>query len=474
MKLIYTHIKKSFGFLRTPDAASSFTAPVLLILILACTDFVTVDPPRTQVVSETVFIDDATAASAIRGIYSKMITVNSNFADGGGNSVTAISGLTADEFINYLNNPVSQNFYANSILPSNSIILWQAPYQYIYYANSVLEGLEKSTSVSSATKNQLTGEAKFIRAFCHFYLVNLYGDVPIVTTTDYRVNSVIARSPASSVYAQIIADLKDAQSLLATDFSVSAGERIRPNKWAATALLARAYLYTDDWANAEAQASMVISNSLFSLVPNLNNVFLKNSTEAIWQLMPVVSPYTPEGSIFISTTTPQYISLRPELLNAFEAGDKRRTSWVSSVTISANTFYFPFKYKIKSTTATISEYYMVLRLAEQYLVRAEARAQQSNVVGAQADLNAIRVRAGLANTTAADKASLLLAVEKERRIELFAEWGHRWMDLKRTNRADAVLSVSKAPNWQPTDVLYPIPQSERSNDVNLTQNEGYN
>ena len=116
---------------------------------------------------------------------------------------------------------------------------------------------------------------------------------------------------------------------------------------------------------------------------------------------------------------------------------------------------------------------MVIRLAEIYLIRAEARAHQNNIAGAQSDINAIRGRAGLANTAAADQNSLLLAIEKERKLELFTEWGHRWFDLKRTNRSDAVLGPVKAPGWQSTDALYPIPFTEIQNNRNVTQNPGY-
>lgn len=471
MDFINTNIKKTIS---TFNLRIKVFNPVLLsIVLLACEEFVSINPPKTQIVSETVFTNDATATSVILGIYSKMTTENSNFTDGGNNCVTVLAGLSADEFNNYLNNAINQNFHANEILPSNSYVLWQPPYQFIYYANSLLEGLARSNDITAATKNQLTGEAKFIRAFCHFYLVNLYGGVPIITTTDYRINSIVSRSTVVKVYEQIVSDLKDAQFLLGNDYSFSNGERVRPNKWSATALLARTYLYMGDWVNAEAQASSVIDNATYSLITDINNVFLKNATESIWQLIPVTPNInTREGNIFISTTIPQSVSLRTELLDAFEEGDLRRTGWVGSVTIEPNTFYFPFKYKVKSGSP-LTEYYTVLRLAEQYLIRAEARAQQNIISGAQADTNVIRNRAGLPNTTANDKASLLLAIEQERRIELFSEWGHRWMDLKRTNRADTVLSTLKAPNWQSTDTLYPIPQSELNNNINLIQNDGY-
>ena len=125
---------------------------------------------------------------------------------------------------------------------------------------------------------------------------------------------------------------------------------------------------------------------------------------------------------------------------------------------------------------------MLLRFAEQYLIRAEARAQLNNLGGAQADINMIRTRAGLSGTTAMDQASLLAAIEMERGRELFCEWGHRWFDLKRLpslitpdtkSRADDVLGALKS-TWKSTAVIYPIPYDARNNNPQLTQNAGYN
>jgi hypothetical protein len=282
------------------------------------------------------------------------------------------------------------------------------------------------------------------------------------------------------VYQQIVNDLKDAQNLLATDYTFSGNERIRPNKWAASALLARVYLYTRDYSNAELQSTAIINNtSLFSLANDLNNVFLKNSAEAIWQLMPVrANQNTNEGRFFILTGPPTSsapgITISTSLLNLFENGDNRKFNWINSRVVGINTYFYPYKYKVKTISGTgLTEYYTVFRLAEQFLIRAEARTQQNNLSGALADINAIRNRAGLSNSTANDKSSLTLQIEKERFTELFAEWGHRWFDLKRTNRADAILSSLKTPNWQLSDILLPIPKAQIDNDPNIVQNPGY-
>jgi hypothetical protein len=167
--------------------------------------------------------------------------------------------------------------------------------------------------------------------------------------------------------------------------------------------------------------------------------------------------------------------LTTDLLGAFEAGDERRIAWVDSTLYSGNLYYYPFKYKVQQASAsTITEYYVLLRLAEQYLIRAEAEAQLNDLTDAINDLNIIRTRAGLPGLSAAlNQQQVLAAVMQERRIELFAEWGHRWFDLKRTNQATPTLDTISYKQWTPNAQLYPIPMSEITTDPNLTQNPGY-
>jgi hypothetical protein len=305
----------------------------------------------------------------------------------------------------------------------------------------------------------------------------MFGEVPLITTTDYLVNSVTSRSSVPSVYSLIIADLKSAQQLLPDDYSASMGEKTRPNKWAATALLARVYLYEGDWANAELQSSAIIDNPAYQLSVNLNEVFLSNSTEAIWQLLPVIPTYnTIEGNTFILSASPSICALSPALLGSFETGDQRKIDWIGRFTSGTNTWYFSYKYKIK-TGAVLKEYSMVLRLAEQYLIRSEARTAQGNINNALADLNIIRNRAKLSNYAGnLDKSSVMNAIIHERQTELFTEWGHRWFDLKRTASIDSIMkiaAIAKGITWNPDAQLYPIPQSELSNNSNLKQNPGY-
>ena len=453
----------------------------LSIYNLGCNKIVQVPEPINTITSSEAFSNDGNATSAVTAIYSNMSWGGgkSQFASG---ATSTFTGLSSDELNSSSSAYVS--FQSNSILATNNFpgsLFWTPAYYDIYMANAVIEGLQTSTTVTTSTKNQLVGEAKFIRAFCHFYLANLFGNVPLVTTTAWAETSLMARTPTTQVYQQIISDLKDAQNLLISDYSLSNGERIRANKWAATALLARAYLYTGAWDSAEIQATAVISNlGTYTLLSNLDSVFLANSNEAILQLQTInQSPWaTREGAQFVppsATSSPNYY-LTTELLEAFEPGDARKSAWVDSTHFRGYYYYYPYKYKVRlGSSGSITEYYMLLRFAEQYLIRAEARAEQNiNLPGAISDLNIIRERAGLPDLPGSlSQSQVLAAVVQERRIEFFSEWGHRWFDLKRWETATKTLSAEKNIAVSGSALLYPIPVSEIQVDPNLTQNPGY-
>jgi hypothetical protein len=142
--------------------------------------------------------------------------------------------------------------------------------------------LNQSQTLTPSLKDQLLGEAKFVRALTYFYLVNLFGDVPMPLTpdADYATNATLPRTPAADVWKQIITDLKEAQAQLPATYAGTF--KARANKYAASTLLARAYLYTKDWANAETSATSVISSQAYTL-PALADVFVNTSNEIIWQ-----------------------------------------------------------------------------------------------------------------------------------------------------------------------------------------------
>lgn len=437
----------------------------------SCKKFVQVSLPKNQLVSSTVFADSAGANAAIAGIYVNMMQSYAlAFASGG---ITLYTGLAGDELYESGNNTTDEAFYNNAItiINGDNAVLWENAYQYIYDANACIEGINSSTGITLSAKKSLSAEAYFIRSFLYFNLVNLYGGVPLVTTTDYNVGRLIGQSSQSQVYTQIIGDLLTAQANLPQN----SNGNTRANYYAATALLAKVYLYNSHYSDADMEAEKVINSGNYTLATDLNAVFLSSSPETIWSFAPVVpNQNTWEGYFFVPTSagvTPTYI-LTNSLMNSFEAGDLRKAAWINADTVSGQVYPYPYKYKAGETSVTPTENYVVLRLAEQYLIAAEAKANSNDLAGATTYLNIIRQRAGLPVKSSLDQASLLLAIEQERRSELFCEWGNRWFDLNRTKRAAAVFAADK-PNWKPDAAIFPVPQAEITANPNLKQNPGY-
>ncbi|WBL22325.1 RagB/SusD family nutrient uptake outer membrane protein [Zunongwangia sp. HRR-M8] len=450
-------------------------------LFPSCEDFVDVPAPENKMVKEIVFNDDATARSAMTGIYNQLFL--SAFSNGQRSSVTVLAGLSGDNIRNInTTNITRMQFEANELLPenTNNLDLWSSAYAVIYMTNSLLEGLGSSDKISTDLNVQLEGEARFIRAFTYFYLVNLYNDVPLILSTDYRENQLSTRAPISEVYEQIINDLQLAQEFLNIEYRDE--ERTQVNSYAARALLARVYLFLEDWEKAEDHSTAVIqAKSHYEILENLNEVFLANSREAIWQISPIgsgFSTHTNEGSVFIIDPVFTFLAsfqLEEDFVQVFQEEDKRLTDWIEYH--NNLEVYFSHKYKVRnSTDFPIEEYSMVLRLAEQYLIRAEARIHRGDLTGALEDLDTIRQRAGLDSLTETNteigETSLLEEIMGERRKELFTEWGHRWLDLKRTGKVESVIGHEN-PQWEYTDIWYPIPAEERMRNPNLTQNDGY-
>jgi hypothetical protein len=451
--------------------AQYLTLLIMAIQVLAtssCDDYINVDKPRTELVTATVFSDDETAKSAVADIYYTL--TSSGFANGGSFSVSLVTSFSSDEQVYYSTRSAAEYLQVNNnALRSDNFILarlWSGLYSVIYKANAVIEGLTTS-GVSPGLKNRLTGEAKFIRAFCHFYLVNLWGDVPLILSTDYKANNVIGRTVSNEVYDQIIQDLKGAQELLPGDYTDSNNERVRATSWAATAFLSRVYLYRAEWQLAETEADKIISNSsMFFLEPDLDKVFRKTSPEAILQLWSDNYPQD-RNSFSVSASGPSLGALRTDYVMSFEPGDQRWAVWGRTRVLNNVSHLYTLKYRDFSYPPL--DYTTILRLAEQYLIRAEARIQQDKLAEAAADINEIRKRAGLAKTSSATKTELMNDVMNERKAELFTEWGHRWFDLKRWGLAEQILLPLK-PEWNNSDVLFPIPEPQIISNPSITQN----
>lgn len=440
-----------------------------------CEGFLETDLPNSQLITVTVFDNRTTAEAALTDIYSKMR--DSGLMTGKTTGISNQLGNYTDELVFYGNSTTSTfAFYNNNLLGSNAQVaeIWNSSFKQIYAANALLEAVQESGNLTIADRAQLEGEALFIRALLHFYLSNIFGDIPYCDSSDYLKNSRISRFSPEIISEKITNDLLAALELL--PYSDISKERVRPNKFAAHALLSRIYLYNKKWSQAAEHADVVIKNSsVYYLTPNSETVFLKQSSATIWQFMPSINgKNTDEGTTFyFAKAPPPQSALNPELVNEFTPGDLRKKHWILSLSGGGVTYYRANKYKQFSNTSSSLEYSIVFRLAEQHLIRAEANANLGYLDSALEDLNRIRLNAGLQISNAASKDEILSAIIHERKLELFTEFGHRFFDLKRSGSISQVLGEKKI-GWSKNDVIWPIPETELLLNPNLLpQNEGY-
>ncbi|MFD2969120.1 RagB/SusD family nutrient uptake outer membrane protein [Sphingobacterium bambusae] len=448
----------------------------------SCEKLIEIDAPTNELPSDVIFKSEGTAKSALAGAYTAVTTssaFNVNF--------TQFNAMAAGE-IDFVGSTVFQDFMQNTydpVVTTRMSGLWSEVYAAIYRFNSVIEGLKDNAAIPAASVQQMTGEARVMRAYCYFHLINMFGAVPLINTTDVNITSTLPRVPATEIYTWMASELEEAKDQVGETYQSNnnVNSRSQVNRSAAKALLARVYLYSGNYALAEQYATEVIAKTdLYSLLPKeqLANVFLKDAKEAILQMGPAVATtngYTVEGSTFLPTTTSTVANyeLTSYLLSAFEAGDARRTAWVKESNLSGKQTFQPYKFRnfnqATAVSLTRTELPMLLRLAEQYLIRAEARFRSNNTTGAREDLNVIRRRAGLNDV--ATTANIEEAILKERQIEFFCELGDRWYSIKRMGKADTIMGALRPNTWHSYAQLYPIPQGARDTNPFLTQNDGY-
>jgi tetratricopeptide (TPR) repeat protein len=451
--------------MRTTNKIIYILSLVSVFILPSCKKFLEVTPKDAVSDSQTIF-DRSSAETAVRGIY-RGLAADAYY----GVNYVSIGYLSGDNVQWTGSQSIVQDFINHNVKPENATVagVWSAIYNVINRANGAIEGIPavNDVTLTQAAKNQLLGEAYFVRALAYFDLARVWGGVQIVTTPTKSAadKNNIPRSTLAQTYEQVLNDLNTAVGLLVAPTSVNP---VRANKETVWALKARFYLYQKDWANAELYAGQVIANATnYALIKPYSSWFANNvvaTRESVLELS-YSATYTnghrgqwqppanggtrqwaPNNALIGLLTTPATGGNRSALIAQTSAG-----LWYG------NLYY--------RSPATDPAY--IIRIAELYLIRAEARAQQNKLTDALADLNLIRDRAGLATSTASNQADILLAIENENRLE-FAFEGHRWFDLVRTGRAAAVLGLTDQNKY-----LLPIPIEQLNVDPSLTQNPGY-
>ena len=395
---------------------------------------------------------------------------------------------------------------------------WIMHFQGITRANSLISGLEESTTVPAAEKVRIIAETKFLRALYYFNLVNIFGGVPIVTKPLSPTEANIPRNTIEEVYKQIETDLLAAIDGLPLAKNLPTAEKGRATKGSAQTLLARAYLFQGNYTEAAKLSLEVINSNQYILTPGevgFRTNFLiagENGPESIFEVQYSEANATKgwaqeEGNEGANWLRPGFIGgwsgemfsksfrekgpTRPAALQGIDPTDPRRKYTLTvpntNLPVDGDLGYMVPKdvlpqtsAKHWSTTGYQNGYndainWIVLRYAEVLLIRAEALVEASqNLDEATKRINEVRSRVGLAAIPAGKTQTELRDILRyERRIELAQELTRYW-DLRRWNLLPEAMKIAEKINYQAKFKYAPIPQIQidLSQKV-LTQNEGY-
>ncbi|MBK6964893.1 MAG: RagB/SusD family nutrient uptake outer membrane protein [Bacteroidales bacterium] len=433
------------------------------VLILgSCSKVLDVEP-TASISSETALNDKVGIERATIGSYTALQAAGLY-----GRNRVIVGDLAADN-LKWTGTTYEYYQIENNDVPADNAIIegtWIAAYDGLNRVNNVLNALSSVADLTDAERDKYEGEALFMRALFHFNLLTYFGGVPIKTTPTLDISNVNqARNPADQVYEQIIADLLQAESKLPVTMPVG-----RANSYAASALLARVYLtrfHTNgnaaDATAAVDMAGKVITEGGFSLVTPYAALFEGSNSEVIFEIVFDVQNKNRLAEYFFPRSLAGRYEVAPsdELVQSYEAGDQRLAA---SIATDVENKVYGTKYEQLSAG---SDAVFVLRLAEMYMIKAEALAYSNgSILSIQESINALRSRAGLEPTTAETYDALKLAIENERRHE-FAFEGHRWFDLVRTKRATGLLGIDEDYTY------FPIPLSEMQTNNLMKQNDGY-
>lgn len=431
-------------------------------------------------------LDAATAYTSRQGVEAGLLGCYSSLQSGNyyGLRFWALGDLETDILLHTGTFPSFAQFANRALLADNAEItnIWSTLYNAINRTNNIIASAPGIID-PAFNVNQAVAEARFLRGLFYFDLIRGFGGstsgynkpgglgVPLFTKPTLTPADAApqARKTEAEIYTQIVTDLDFAIANLPT---ASVNGRATVN--VANSIKARLELYRENWTSAETLASTVISQ--FSTQPNgglvagasYANLWLSKNQrpESIWELQFDINNTNSIAFFYYPTANGgrNEITSLASFGAAHEAGDLRLTT--NRTTTS------PFNKTLKYTRVPGDDHVTLVRLSELYLIRAEARARKANpdITGAQADLNVVRTRAGLPNTTALTPVDLVTAIARERRIE-FAHEGHRKFDMRRYNTFINLPGMTSASDWR---ALWPIPQRETLTSKNIiTQNPGY-
>lgn len=456
----------------------------LIISTFSCSNFLDSEL-NGEYSSGTFFTSEANAIAAVTGIYNSLYNnylwvftdVASDDAVKGGNAGDQADISDIDNFSATSDNGIIATF-------------WEDTYETISQANNAINYIP-NIDMDTELQTRLIGEAKFLRAYSYFNLVNIFGEVPLKLLPQNSSETInIGLSDIESIYTQIESDLTDAIEVLPVNYATETG---RITKGAAFALLAKVNLYQEKYTECLTNIDSVQSLNIYSLETNYNDLFVvgaEESNEIIFGLCfinnDVVSLgnwlnvwFAPsiEGGYYFNAPTQNYVDVFSEQTSNGDDDPRLDASigrdgktWFNdstfySATWSEATGYLVKKYnedyaqnKIDGIAKSQSQVpYHIIRYADVLLMKAEALNELDNS-SAKAAINEIRIRAGLSETTATSQSDLRQVIRNERRKELAFEF-NRFFDLMRYGQSTATTALPELP-WTSERYYYPIPQSE--------------
>jgi hypothetical protein len=478
----------------------------LIAVPTACSDMLT-EQPRDRISTEAFYQTASDAKAAIAATYRPLSTgalwgTNLQWAL---NAATDESRVGPEEenpnivALTQLSWTTTNPYIAGSTASGGA---WAGLYQMITRANLVLDKVPAIT-MDETQKTQILGEAKFLRALGYFYLVRLYGDVPLVLTPADQ-EALGPRTPQAQVFAQIVKDATEAEAALPAVWPST--DRGRATKGSAEALLADQYIWRKDWPNAATFAKKIIDSGNYALLPNYISAFLPGSQNRSEEVFAAQSSNV-TGAPAIDIAAWEYPrAMNPNsnggwgtwqplqsFIDTYPTGDYRKdvSFFTSGIDPSGKTVTFlPHVYKYRPTARPGQQdvNWPIYRYAEVLLMYAEALNEQGQTAAAIGYVNQIRARArngaGSENRsspadlpTSLSQAQVRAAIFDERKWELAFE-GKRWFDLVRQGFPVFQAAESTDPtviptNIQPTRMVWPIPQAQIDLNSQLTQNPGY-
>ncbi|MGJ1473507.1 RagB/SusD family nutrient uptake outer membrane protein [Sphingobacterium spiritivorum] len=437
----------------------------------SCNKFLDRDP-MGQIAQDQFFNSETNANAAVLGTYRTMMNSFSF-----GQSIVIVPEFSAGHVRHSASFPEYQNFAEHKIQAINpwTANMWQAVYATINAANQIIEEVPNMTPamITGEKKNIFVGEAKFIRALNYFFLVRAFNKVPLkLTYTKEGDNFDIPESGKEAIYTQIVNDLTEAVAALPqANPNTGDAAKGRASYWAAKALLAKVYLYqaafTNDYKKAADLANEIITTAGFGLVTDFSTIWTtQNTNEAIFEIQFDDQATNPLAAVANDNASVLFFAKDSTIQDLYSPQDKRRAFTVKK---GSKNNYFMGKFPNFSPA---SQNLTVIRLAEIYLIHAEAQARVDNSVSTAAynSLKAVQDRAGVTVpiSTYSNLEAFITAVQEEKEKELMFE-GETWFDYSRTKLALRKYDTLTDERY----LLYPIPSAQIALGTGLTQNPGY-